>query len=324
MKGMLALASGHCYNLPTFKITATAALYSELAGVLAGFAFTALMLLATTQARQGEDGGGEFSDAMRILVAAFLSLLLVSVNYAVLAGDPGTDGRTASEEPIVGIGFATAGILVIYAVASTLRAANQLLKAPSQASIDVEASTRHVLAVAFAPTLVLFIYIAVQDYEDFRYRPCHQVTSLDHLGWLLVAIQVVVSWIGYPLIYNLSSRGKMHSLPIGSAALISRVLLTITFSSTISYALVDSYLAPIDTLPPAVPTLCLLVFSLAMLGLVWHLGITGGISKFRSVHHEIRSPDEQRTVPIPVQANYTEPSAAKSIDAVPSDDLHPE
>jgi hypothetical protein len=321
MSELATVALGHCQNLPTFKITATAALYSELAGILAGFAFTALMLLATTQAREGARGS-EFSDAMRILVAAFLSLLLVSVNYAVLAGDPGTDGRTASEEPIVGVGFATAGILVIYAITSTLRAAGQLLANPSPASDDVETSTRHVLAAAFAPILVLYVYLAVQDYEDFRYGPCHGLTSLDALGWALVLIQILASWVGYPILYTLSSHGRLRRFPAGSASWIGRSLLTVTFSSTVVYGLVDSYLPPSGTLPPAAPVICLLTFSLAMLGLVWHLGITAGIRKYSKSGDidKTLSQERQSPVHVPAQADGTEPPSERSIDSTPGHD----
>ena len=104
---LAALAVPRCANQPTFSITTTAGLYSQLAGVLAGFAFTSLMLLTTASGRI--QSSRAFTDATRILVASFLALILTSVNYAVLAGDPGTDGRTASEEPILGVGFAVAG-----------------------------------------------------------------------------------------------------------------------------------------------------------------------------------------------------------------------
>lgn len=273
MKGIILFASPHCTNLPTFKITVTAGLYSQLAGVLAGFAFTALMLLATAHARIRKRSRA-FNDATRILVAAFLSLLLTSVNYAVLAGDPGTDGRTASEEPILGVGFAIAGALVIYAIVSTLHAANQLIKRPSSASREVENSTRHVLAVAFAPILVLYIYLSVQDYEDFRYGPCHPITALDKMGWTLVFTQVVVSLGIYPVLCYSVNRSGWVRPTTSYTAWISRSLLSVSFVSTVFYALVDSYLSANSTLPPAVPASCMVIISLAMLGLVGHLAYT--------------------------------------------------
>jgi protein-S-isoprenylcysteine O-methyltransferase Ste14 len=278
----------YCTNLPTFKITVTAGLYSQLAGLLAGFAFTALMLLATTRASTGKRNRA-FSDATRILVAAFLSLLLNSVSYAVLAGDPGTDGRTASEEPILGVGFAIAGALVIYAIVSTLDAVNHLTKKPSHTSREVENSTRDALAVAFAPILVLYVYLGVQDYEDFRYRPCHPVTALDWLGWTLVFVQAVASLLIYPVLSYSVVRFKWSRPRVRYTPWVSRSLLIVSFITTVLYALVDSYLSASSTLPPIIPAGCMIAISLAMLGLVFHLGYTRQPVQKR--HDEARQTD---------------------------------
>lgn len=197
-----------------FSITTTAGYYSQLAGVLAGFAFTALIFLATARITR-EDSKDAFASALRVLVAGFLALILTSLGYAVLAGEPGTDGRTASDEPILGVGFAIAGTLVVYAIALTLDAADQLVDWPSPALQQVGASTRHAIAVGVAPLLILYIYLGVQDYESIRYCTGHGFEPLDVVGWSLIGLQVIVSWLGYPLLLKFKEQASQQTIDLG-------------------------------------------------------------------------------------------------------------
>ena len=74
-------------------------------------ALTALMFLAATRV-SSPDRGHAFADAIRILVAAFISLVLASLNYAIFAGNSASSyGLNASEEPIIGVGFAVSEAL---------------------------------------------------------------------------------------------------------------------------------------------------------------------------------------------------------------------
>ncbi|GAA3539527.1 hypothetical protein [Kribbella ginsengisoli] len=119
-----------CLNDASFDIAATAGLYSALTGVLAGFAFTALILVPSlvlsTGRRLGEEVAGHIADAARVLVSAFLALVLASINYAVLGGEPTSGGRAAAGELLAGVGLAVAAILMIYAIVLTLETVAEL------------------------------------------------------------------------------------------------------------------------------------------------------------------------------------------------------
>jgi hypothetical protein len=230
----------HCYDL-NFNIETTAGFYSQLAGVLAGFAFTALMFLAATRV-SSPNRGHAFADAIRILIAAFLSLVLTSLDYAIFAGEPGNSyNNVASEEPIIGVGFAVSGALLIYAIILTLDAASKLVKWPSAVRPSVGTSTRHLLAAAIAPLLMYYILQAVQqDYETARYSECHGRVPLDNLGEALVLAQIAISWFGYPLLVRFGRRARSTEIITRCAIWISRLLLTITFGSAIAFALVQA------------------------------------------------------------------------------------
>jgi hypothetical protein len=284
----------HCHSFTTFDILITAGFYSQLAGVLAGFAFTALMFLAATRI-SSPDRGHAFADAIRILVAAFISLVLTSLGYAIFAGEPSTAyKRIASEEPILGVGFAVSGALVIYAIVLTLDAANRLVKRPSAVRPEVGASTRRLLAMAGVPLLMFYIVQATQqDYVTARYGPCHGTVALDRLGTYLLYAQVAASWAGYTLLYLFGRRATSAAAVSRCAIWASRTLLSITFGSAIAFALVDARLPRFHTLPPIFPATCLVVMFLAMLGMTWLLAYTGPPYRGRNAANSALDPQSR-------------------------------
>jgi hypothetical protein len=261
----------HCP--PLSNITSTAGFYSQLAGVLAGFAFTALMFLAATRV-SSPDRGHAFADAIRILVAAFISLVLTSLNYAIFAGNSASSyGLNASEEPIIGVGFAVSGALVIYAIILTLDAASKLVRSPSIVRPSVGASTRHLLAALIAPLLMYYIFQAVEgDYEAVRYGVCHGAVALDYFGGALVCAQLAVSWFVYPVLLWLGRRASSAAAVSRCAIWVSRLLLAIAFSSAIAFSLIET--RPSGPVPPVIPAICMIVMFLAMAGMTWQLAYT--------------------------------------------------
>jgi Co/Zn/Cd efflux system component len=111
-----------------FNIAITAGFYSQLAGVLAGFAFAALILLLTVRLAPPSTPPttpSPFARSTRVLVVAFVGLVLTSVNYAVLAGDTSNSPRSALLELLAGLGFASSGALLLYAIALTFDGVNR-------------------------------------------------------------------------------------------------------------------------------------------------------------------------------------------------------
>jgi hypothetical protein len=110
----------------TFDISGSASLYSQMAGVLAAFAFgaIALVLPGDHKGRRSSADGPNDNDSSDLtvllaLVGAFMSLILATVEYAVLAGERGCSllqGRAASEEFLGGVSFALAVMLLLFAV----------------------------------------------------------------------------------------------------------------------------------------------------------------------------------------------------------------
>jgi type IV secretory pathway VirB2 component (pilin) len=105
-----------------------------------------------------------FGDAIRILITAFLALVLTSLNYAVLGGEQQSSYRATVEESVAGVGFSIAGLLVIYAIVLTLDAVASG-QPPSAAIAEVVSFLRGVLASFIAPLLVLYLYIAALRHE---------------------------------------------------------------------------------------------------------------------------------------------------------------
>jgi len=270
-----------------FDITVTAGFYSQLAGVLAGFAFTALMFLAATRVSSPERGHA-FADAIRILVAAFISLVLTSLDYAIFAGEPSTLYKfITSGEPIIGVGFAVSGALVIYAIVLTLDAATRLVVWPSAFRPNVGTSTRHLLAAVIAPLLMYYIVQAVQqDYEVARYGGCHGTVPLDYLGWGLLFAQMIISWVEYPLLFSRRT-AKPPEVITKCAMWTSRLLLAISFGSAVAIAIVGAELRqPGQDANPIVPAVCLIVMFLAMSGMTWQLAYTAPVTRHSKVVFE--------------------------------------
>jgi hypothetical protein len=257
----------HCYNFTTLlDIPTIAGFYSQLAGILSGFAFTALMFLAATRVNASNQKAA-FSNTIRILFTAFICLVLTTLGYAVLAGQSGTDGRTASDSPILGVGFIVSGVLVVYAIVLTL-------DATSEVSHEVAASTRHLLAGGIAPLVVGYIYLGVQEYEDVRYGTCHGVEPLDMLGLSLIVIQLLAGWGVYPVLVRKDIRTKSPETVTAYAKWLSRMMLTVTFASAVAFSAIDADYPASKTLPPAAMATCSVVVSLVMLILTWQLAYT--------------------------------------------------
>jgi hypothetical protein len=264
-------------TVSTFEITTTGASLSQLAGLLAGFAFSGLVFLVSTRIKV-PDPQDAFASAVRTLIAAFLGLVLASLGYAALAGEPTeAHARSADTEPVVGVGFAVAGVLVIYAIVLTLGAAERLVQTPSKAHRQVSSSTRHILAAFVSPLLVFYIYLAIQDYEAARYGACHGVEPLDWLGISLIVAQVIASWFLYPFMLGQYIHAKSPDVAVQSTAWTSRLLLLITFATAVACAYIDAFTGPTETVSPIIPAACMMVIAVSTLGLTWQLAYTHNI-----------------------------------------------
>jgi hypothetical protein len=162
----------HCdpSNFPAGVNVATeGTLFSTLAGILAGFAFTAIVLLLVT----GLDGGGPAHRVLhasgRALVAAFFGLLIMSVLYAAEASTSVSCGAAISENVILVAGLVGVGILLVYAIVLMLEAAGapqEGLPATSKGITELAQFGRTVVC-ALNLLILGMVYEAVQLADDW-------------------------------------------------------------------------------------------------------------------------------------------------------------
>lgn len=152
----------------SFNISETSGLYSQLAGVLAGFAFVALFFLITDARKRYLKSTEQIP---RLGVSVFISLVLVSVSYALLAGETANSGRAATIELVVALGFIVAGTGLFHLI-------HQLIVGVKSSGVlpvggdDAAASTvRSMLSYAFPVILLSTLLGGMDDYNDIRFPP---------------------------------------------------------------------------------------------------------------------------------------------------------
>ena len=111
--------AGNCLRVGSFDISHTAAELSQLAGVLAGFAFFAVIFVLTNHGNRppNEGGSARFDYALLALFCATFGLAITAVQYAMLAGEINIGlwyGRASSEEVMADISLSLS-ILILAA-----------------------------------------------------------------------------------------------------------------------------------------------------------------------------------------------------------------
>lgn len=113
-----------CPPTANYDLSATAALHSQLSGVLAAFAFAALTFLLTPLQgrapwRRAQEQESAHNHLVVTLLVAFLCLVVTTFMFSVLAGERDaalTNGRAATEELLSAVAFAISALLLLYAV----------------------------------------------------------------------------------------------------------------------------------------------------------------------------------------------------------------
>lgn len=180
-----------CHHSTLFNISTTAGFYSTVAGVMAGFAFISLFYLITTDEKVGkpskDDGLGaqthKYNLAGQALGAAFIALLLSSITYAILAGEPAPGGRASTDEVIAGVGFALAAIQLFYAIVLMIRA-QQREVVPLQRFFQTLGGT------FLCPLAYLLVQLGVSDYREAA--DDHAGNLIYYGGWILLLVLLVV------------------------------------------------------------------------------------------------------------------------------------
>jgi hypothetical protein len=255
----------------SFNIAATAGFYSQLAGVLAGFAFAAIMVLLTarmTPSQSQSSGVPPFSSATRVLVVSFVGLVLASLNYAVLAGDVPGKPRSATLELVGGVGFGAAGLLLLYAMVLTF---DDVSRMSQQAHADsVGNFLRTVLSTVITPLILLFIYLGVQDF-NYASRGSG-VYAVDIFSWILVAMQVGFGIVEHFRFRNVAIGDSARDRSIRIIAVMSIVLIVV---ASVSFALLAALLFDsAQAGPKVIPYIAILTAFAGAIGYTRHLSRT--------------------------------------------------
>jgi hypothetical protein len=142
-----------------FDFSQSAGNYSQLAGVLAGFAFLAIMLVLSRQHRRGSESDAvrEYEQDNRFVTAlacACLGLVTAATLFSLLSGEEGcalVSGRALSKEVLAGVAF-------FFSVYTLLFGAVQLVSASALGT-----HFRFIVAVLAPPLVVAFIVASLDD-----------------------------------------------------------------------------------------------------------------------------------------------------------------
>jgi hypothetical protein len=164
--------------------------YGQMTGVLAGFAFTALVLLLTpTQSDQRLATGRRGEGVPLAFFVAFITLVIATLLYSVLAGEPeASRPRAATEEMIDGVIFGLAVLILLYGVSLLMRNAGI-----EKAAVNIS----RILTIVIVPALAMY-FIAQGAGDTVAARmslsgeSCSTVPP-DLGNWLTAALAAVLS-----------------------------------------------------------------------------------------------------------------------------------
>lgn len=231
----------------TFSIAPTAAAYSALAGVLAGFAFAAIILVIPGTFRRDNDNSGAGSAFPRAgdahvlvsLLIAFIGLIISTLQYAQLAGEGRCAeilGRAADEEVLSGITLAFAILTLLYAIA-------QLLE---HARVGAASNQFRTITAVVVPALALYLVGAAV--VDASFSPWllvdgtfHQESGgFVHEATILSYILPVVLFIGCALMWRIArwlDARVIYTVPL---SVVGTKIWLLTFSPYLSLVLIIS------------------------------------------------------------------------------------
>lgn len=208
----------------------TAELYSQLAGLLAGFAFAGLVALVTAQLSGGASTPRAFQSFVP-LVGAFTGLISSSLNYAIIASTK-ANAPASLIETVAGIGFAVAGLMLFLSILTLLHgAASDRPAAWSDAAVRF---VRRLTLLGVTPTVLLLLYGGTRDNETYRYGGnggFHWVDFVD------VAIMVFV--VGYVCVRAFCARHNPPSAEVSTTGHASFLAVAVSLISVVGATFVQ-------------------------------------------------------------------------------------
>ena len=224
--------------------------YSTLAGVLAGFAFAGLILVLTYRLGQVDQLGERMrlttDNALALLFAAFLGLVLSSLSYALIAGETAEKSRASLEHVVAGAGFGTAGQALLLAVMELMFAIR----------FSLHAYLRFLNSRVAPLVVVLYVWAGAHEVGQFT-----GANWVDVVG-LLCALGLLGTLVTVPRLKR----------PAGLTGRATRYLvalsLLVPFAGTLAIALIVALVPANGPLPTYVAAAALLVTLVSSLSFV--------------------------------------------------------
>lgn len=168
-----------------------AGFYSQLAGVLAGFAFAGLVALIA--ARIGaRSSSGDLAVAYRPTVSAFVGLVAASMSFALVAGDPTSLGRASSLETAAGLGFSAAVLTLLYAMLVLLHAVERDVPDDTGQTRSAFSLLQGAYVVVVCPLTVLVFSAGMHDHIQLRTGTTTGLQGLDIASFVAVGAVLAV------------------------------------------------------------------------------------------------------------------------------------
>jgi hypothetical protein len=129
-----------------------AGFFSQLAAVLAGFAFAGIITVIAAKLSSG-DRAKDSMNSLGPLSASYLAMVMSSVEFAVIAGEGPYSGRGTTLMILAGSGFCAASLVLIYAVLVLLHGVEFDVESPGLA--PAVSLIRNALIFGIGPIMIL-------------------------------------------------------------------------------------------------------------------------------------------------------------------------
>lgn len=270
--GALAPTEAYLYS------SEIATLYSQLAGVLAGFSFAALVAIATVRLNSGSSEQ-YVTAAYRPLMCSFFALVATSLNYALMAGEKDPSGRSAAVGAAAGVGFVSAGCLLVFAILVMLDSVESARPDRTGNASKAVQLVRRILILAVPPVFVVLFLPALRDHQTIKYGSASPNELLNLAAPLAIGVSVSISFLLFLLYKWLSRR-------YSSTDLLSVPGVCVAIGSLLATGCFITFMSKSVFLPDVVP--------LVELALVTVLGIVTSLAAARFHAHTEVSALRQR------------------------------
>jgi hypothetical protein len=220
-------------DIPNFPTIAAA--YSQLAGLLAGFAFASLIALIVAQITVDTEAPRSLR-SYTPLIAAFISLVMASLDYAVVAGDQSGTGRAAALETTAGIGFCIAGTMLLFSILTLVRGVEKDVERGRAVTRRTGNMLCAVVVFGLSPLLTALLYGGIRDSGILQHDSNSYFDPVDVFALVLFVVNVGSgSWIFFRY------RAKPKHLP-RLASILPIAAIAISMLSTLGVTLTLSFM----------------------------------------------------------------------------------